>query len=395
MPLESPFHPRTSRICTSHSWKDWAGFLAVCRYGCSLDSEYFAIRESAALIDVTPLFKYDISGPQAETLLSRMTVRDVKKMKVGRVAYTCWCDDRGMVVDDGTVSRLDENTYRLTAADPTHHWLTRLAARYKVEIVDVTEKIAALAVQGPTSRNVLESCLDHDLSGLKFFQTMPAKIGQVDVWVSRTGYTGDLGYEVWVAADQAVQIWDAIFNAGRAHGIQPTGLDALDISRIEAGFILQGIDYFNCLRTQIESRKTTPFEIGLGWLVDLDRDPFIGQEALRKAADASKRQLVGIEVNWEDLEALYDSVDQPPQLPAQASRSSIPVYRERRQVGRVSSHTWSPLLKKSIGLATLEKGFCQPGQTVEVEHTVEFERRTVAAKVVKMPFFDPERKRKP
>ncbi len=400
MPIPSPFHERTSKLCTSFRWKDWSGYAAVCSYDTTHDREYFAFRESAGLLDVSPLFKYEVYGPDAAALLSRMMVRDVSKLKVGRVGYSCWCDDHGKVIDDGTVTRLDEDYYRVTAADPTLHWLQTVGRGMRVTLEDSSARIAVVALQGPRSREVLRAASDADMDGLKFFGATRAKLDGLDVWITRTGYTGDLGYEVWVENEHAPRLWDALMDAGRPHGITAAGLDALDVSRIEAGFILLGVDYFSAPKMVLEARKSTPTEIGLGWLVDFERPRFpnfVGRAALEaEKKRGSAWAFVGLEVAWEALEALYESFSLPPNLPATARRDGLPVYDEDgKQVGKVTSHTWSPILKKYIALTSVHAEHAAPGTVLQMEHTVEYERRKVPAKVVKTPFFDPERKRKP
>lgn len=402
MPIPSPFHERTAPLCTSYRWKDWSGFAAVCSFDVSHEREYFAFRESAGMLDISPLFKYEVHGPDAARVLSRMMARDVSKLKVGRVGYSCWCDDAGKVIDDGTVARLDEDRYRVTAADPTLHWIENCARGFRVTIEDSSYKLAALALQGPRSREILRAASDADMDALKFFGVTRARIDGLDVWISRTGYTGDLGYEVWVETGGALRIWDALTAAGKPHGIEPAGLDALDLSRIEAGFILLGVDYYSSSKVVLEARKSTPDEIHLGWTVDLERasgNPFVGQSAIaaerKRGPGPETWRLVGLEVSWEALEALYESYSLPPSLPPRASREGLPVYFEDRQVGKVTSHAWSPILKKYIALCSIFAPFAEKGTVVELEHTVEFERRKVPATVVGTPFFDPERKRKP
>ncbi len=396
MPAPTPFHPRTSALCTSYKWKDWAGFAAVRSYDHSHEPEYFAFREAAGLLDVSPLFKYEVYGPDAARFLARMMARDVGKLTVGRVAYTCWCDDEGKVVDDGTVTRLEEDYFRVTAADPSLAWMLRLSPGYRVTLEDSSQRLAALAVQGPASRDVLKACADADLDRLKFFRATRATIGGASGWITRTGYTGDLGFEVWVESADALATWDAILDAGRAYGLLPAGLDALDMTRIEAGFILLGCDYYSSRRVVLESRKSTPDEIGLGWIVELDRDPFVGQARIRAERErGSAWALVGLEASWPELEALYESYGLPPALPPAASREPLPVFAGDRQVGRATSHVWSPILKKSIALASVRAPWAAPSTPLRVEHTVEFERKSVAATVVPTPFFDPERKKKP
>jgi aminomethyltransferase len=400
MPIPSPFHERTAKLCTSYRWKDWSGYAAVCSYDTTHEREYFAFRESAGLLDVSPLFKYEVYGRDATALLSRMMVRDVSKLKVGRVGYSCWCDDYGKVIDDGTVTRLEPDYYRVTAADPSFHWLQAVSRGMDVTIEDSSARLAAVALQGPRSRDILKACSDAAMDQLKFFGATRAKLDRLDVWITRTGFTGDLGYEVWVEQEHAVPLWDALMDAGRPHGIEAAGLDALDVSRIEAGFILLGVDYFSAPKVVLEARKSTPHELALGWIVDFERPQFpsfIGRDALEaEKKKGSVWALVGLEVAWEALEALYESYSLPPSLPATARRDGVPVYADgEHQVGQVTSHTWSPILKKYIALASVDASHATPGTILQMEHTVEYHRRRVPAKVVKTPFYDPERKKKP
>lgn len=397
MPIPSPFHERTQRLCRSYQWKDWAGYCSVSRYGHSHEPEYAALRHSAGLIDVSPLFKYEIAGLDSEGFLSRLTVRDLSRLKTGRVAYCCWCDDRGKIIDDGTISRLRDDHFRLTSTGPAYHWLRTVAQSFQVSIVESTATVAALALQGPTSRSILQGCCDIDMEELRFFDVAEGLIDHVSVWVSRTGYTGDLGYEIWVAAQDAIPVWDSVVATGKGFGLVPAGLDALDMVRIEAGFILQGVDYFSAPKVVVDSRRSSPYELDLGWMVNLNGGPFIGRSALRSEHERGPaRKLVGLELSWEELESLYDRFNLPVSLPSQACRDPLPVYsRKNHQVGQATSHMWSPLLKKSIALATVETSYSGVGTTVQIEHTVEYERKTVTAKVVDRPFFSPERKREP
>jgi len=396
MPVPTPFHPRTAALCTSYGWKQWGGYYAVTHFGATHLPEYWAMRESAALTDVTPLFKYRVEGRDAARLLSRMTVRGFETAKVGRVAYTCWCDPRGKVIDDGTVSRLADERFFVTAAEPTLSWMTRLSRGLEVAIEDVSERIAALSLQGPTSRDLLRSCCDADLDALRFFGTTDARLDGAAVRISRTGYTGDLGYELWCQASDALAVWDALMAAGRAYGIVPAGLDALDMARVEAGFIMLGVDYYSSLQVTVDARRSTPYEIGLDWCVDLDRDAFVGQEALRaEAARGPGWNLVGLEADWLAIERLYARHHLPPRLAAAASRQSLPVYADGRFVGQVTSSVWSPLLKRHLSLASVRAGHAAPGTPLQLEHTVLYERSSVEARVVEKPFFEPERKRKP
>jgi aminomethyltransferase len=320
--------------------------------------------------------------------------RDVPKMAVGQVAYTNWCDGDGKVIDDGTVSRLGPELYRWTAAEPNLRWIRQNAHGLEVEIEDVSDKLAALALQGPTSREILTSSVEGDVAALKYFRVMPAKLRGIPVEISRTGYTGDLGYEIWVAAGQALPLWDALMDAGRPYDITPTGMLALDVARIEAGLILLDVDYTSSKKALIPSQKYSPYEIGLGRLVSLQKAPYVGQAALRREAKTGAlRELVGLDVSWGDVEKLHEQAGLAPQLPATASRVSVPVFRDGVQVGRASSSTWSPTLKKMIALATVARGAAQPGTALQMEMTVDHRRKEVGVTVAKLPFFDPPRKR--
>ncbi|HKC14021.1 MAG TPA: aminomethyltransferase family protein [Vicinamibacteria bacterium] len=394
MPIGTPFHPRTAPLCESMSWRDWAGYFAVSTYEVHHEREYNAIRNAAALIDVSPLFKYRVSGKDAARLVDRIVTRDAGRMAVGQVAYTHWCDGAGKVIDDGTVSRLGEDVYRWTAADPSLRWIHTNSLGLEVRIEDISDRTAALALQGPTSRDILGACAQGDLARLKYFRVMPSKIGGIPVEISRTGYTGDLGYEVWVEAERAVALWDALIEAGRPYEITPTGMLALDVARIEAGLLLLDVDYVGARKALIPSQKYSPYEIGLGRLVNLEKAPFIGQPALRREAkDGPARQLVGLDVDWSDLERLHEEAGLAPQLPATASRVSVPVYRDGIQVGKATSSTWSPTLKRMIALATVASEAAALGTRLEMEFTVDHRRRQVGVTVSKLPFFDPPRKR--
>jgi len=375
-------------------WKEWAGHYAVCSYDVHHDREYFAIRHAAALIDVSPLHKYEITGRDAAAFLARVMARDIRKLKVGRVVYLCWCDDEGKVIDDGTVARLDERHYRVTANAPALAWLRRHALPFEVGIEDSSERLGALALQGPTSRDILSEASGTDLGGMKFFDVTRAAIAGAPVHLSRTGYTGDLGFEIWVERARALDVWDAIVKVGELYRLEAVGLDAMDVSRVEAGFILNGVDYFSAQHCLIESRKSSPYEIGLGWTVKLDREPFVGQAALREEmARGSRWALVGLDYDWDEYEALYDEFRLPPQVPAGAWRSAVPVYAGSVQVGQATSGAWSPVLKKNLALASVGAEHASTGTRLRIEVTVEYRRRTVAATVVETPFFDPERKR--
>jgi aminomethyltransferase len=298
MPIRSPFHECTSKLNDAMRWRDWGGFFAAERYGATHEPEYHAFRQSAGLMDYTPLFKYEVTGKDAAEFLARVMVRDIRKLKVGQVAYCCWCDDNGNVIDDGTVTRQGLEHYRVTAAEPSFYWFERYTRGYDVTIHDSTEELGALSLQGPRSRDILvDCCPDMGIDKLKFFRMTETELAGCNVSISRTGYTGDLGYEIWCEKADGVKVWEEIMAKGENHLIKPCGLDALDITRVEAGFIMNGVDYHSANHVMIEARKSTPYELGLGWCVNLDREPFNGQAALRKEkAEGSDWATVGVEL---------------------------------------------------------------------------------------------------
>jgi aminomethyltransferase len=394
MPIGTAVHERTLRLCESLNLREWSGYYAVSAYEAHHEHEYNAIRHAAALIDVSPLFKYLISGRDAIRLVDRVITRDASKLAVGQVYYTPWCDEEGHVIDDGTVTRVDEHAFRWTAADPTLRWLTQNAFGLDVTIDDISEQVAALALQGPTSGRLLTAVVDADIARLKYFRMTRGRIAGVPVDVSRTGYTGDLGYEIWAPWDRAVEVWDALMTGGRPFGIHAAGLLALDVARVEAGLLLIDVDFHGSKKGLIPSHRYSPFEMGLGRLVDLSkRAPFVGRQALLAAHERGpRRRIVGLEISWSSIEQLYDDLGMPPQIGAAASRVAVPVYRKGRQIGRATTTTWSPVLKKLVALATLDAPHYAVGTTVEFEVTVEAVRHRVPAVVVKTPFFSPVRK---
>ena len=393
MPIGTPFHERTFALCESLNYREWSGYYTVSAYETHHDHEYNAIRNASALIDISPLFKYRLTGRDATRLVDRIITRDVRKISVGQVAYTPWCDEYGKVIDDGTVSRLEENVYRWTAADPSLRWFTQNSAGLEASIEDISESVAALALQGPTSGRLLKSIADADVENLKYFRVTSGSIDGISVDISRTGYTGDLGYEIWVDADDALRLWDILMERGRPFDIKPAGMLALDVARIEAGLLLIDIDFNSSKKALIEDQKYSPSEMGLGRLVHLDKQSFVGQQALlRETKGAPARQIVGLEIDWNEVERYYEIVGLPPAVSPIASRVAVPVFKSDKQIGKATSSTWSPVLKKMIALATIHGEFIKPGTTVEIETTVEAVRHRVAARVVKTPFYDPKHK---
>jgi len=387
----SPFHERTSALCVSHAWRRWAGYLAASSYELTHEREYHVIRTAAALFDVSPLYKYLVRGRDAARLLDLVVTRNVQKAAVGQVLYTPWCDHAGKVIDDGTVARLDETTFRMTSAEPSLRWLQDNAVGLEVEINDVSESIGALSLQGPLAGAILESL---GAPTLKYFRIARATLGGVPVTLSRTGFTGDLGYEIWVEAPLALRLWDTLMEVGRGYGIMATGLLALDMARLEAGLMLIDVDYVPARKALIASQLSSPYELDLAWTVSLEKERFNGREALAaEKARGPAWQFVGIELDWNSLERLYAEVGLATRLPNAAWRMSVPLYSDGEQVGYATSGGWSPLLKKYIALAHVPSGRAAPGTPLEMEVTVEHRRKRVAARVVKKPFFDPPRKR--
>jgi aminomethyltransferase len=394
VPIGTAVHERTFKLCESLNYREWSGYYTVSVYETHHEHEYNAIRNAAALIDVTPLFKYLITGKDATKLVNRVITRDINKVGVGQVIYCCWCDEQGKVIDDGTVSRLAENTYRWTAADPSLRWFKQNALGLDVSIEDISETLAALALQGPTSGRLLKKVAEADIANLKYFRVTQGKINGVQVDISRTGYTGDLGYEIWMPWHDAVKVWDAIMDGGAEFDVHAAGMLALDVARIEAGLILIEVDYFSSKKALIDSQKYSPSEIGLGRLVHLDKENFVGRSALlaEKKAGGAKRRLVGLEIDWTEVEKRYQEAGLPPQAPSIASRVAVPVYSGNWQVGKATSTTWSPILKKMIALASVSADRAEPGTRLQMELTVEAVRHKVPVTVVALPFFNPPRK---
>jgi aminomethyltransferase len=389
----TPFHSRTAPLVRAQTWRRWAGHQIASSYDPHPDREYAAVRNAAAMFDVSPLFKYRISGRDAGRLLDRMVTRDVMKCAVGQVLYTPWCDAHGKVIDDGTVTRLDETTYRLTSAEPNMRWLSMCGRGMDAKIEDISAGTGALALQGPLARDILKAC-GADVDGLKYFRLTNTSIRKTQVAISRTGYTGDLGYEIWVDAANAVPVWDALMEVGSSYGICPAGIWALDIARIEAGLVMLDVDYYSSHRALIEDQKSSPYELSLGWTVSEKKGTFNGQDALRaEKKNGSAWKFVGIEIDWVTFEKLHQERGLAPHVPNIAWRSSHPLMRWGQQVGYCTSGTWSPLLKKYIALGHVHAKHGEPGTELEMEMTVEHRRQRPIATVRKLPFFDPPRKR--
>lgn len=399
----TPFHPRTSALCQPHNWRRWAKYVVAGSYELSPEREYWAIRNSAALLDVSPLYKYTFQGPDAARVLNRIVTRDVSKCAVGQVMYTPWCDERGKVIDDGTVHRLEENLFFVTSADPNYRWFCENAVGFRVTIQDVSETTAAVSLQGPRSREILNQVMRDNIDHLRYFHVSANHLQDIPARISRTGYTGDLGYEIWVEPKDALPLWDMLMEAGEGYGITPIGILALDLARVEAGLILIETDYTSARKALIPDQMSSPYELGLGWTVALDKiDPatgapqhFVGKRALVQDKKRGEQwKFVGIEIDWLSLEKVYARKNLHPQLPLTTWRQSTPIYIENKQVGYASSGCWSPILKRYLALAHLRAPNFELGTNLDMEVTVEHERKQANARVVKTPFYNPEHKRK-
>jgi aminomethyltransferase len=380
--LKTPFHERARALSQVDSFIPWAGYTTVDVFT-SVEQEYFAIRNAATLYDLTPMVKYRIAGADALRYLNRLVTRDLAKLKPDRVAYCVWCNDAGHVLDDGTVFRLGENEYRLCTAERQIDWLLDSAVGFDVEISEITDQIAALALQGPTSYAVLRTAGLSGTERLKPFEIGHFSLGRHPITVSRTGFTGDLGYELWMAPDAAEEIWDALMAAGRSRGIRAIGSRALNIARIEAGFLSPHVDFVSAEQTIRTGRDRSPLELGLAWLIDWDKGHFNGRRALlTERARGPRRQLVGLDVAGNK--------------PAHNALLYAEV-KGKREIGSVTSATWSPTCKRNIALAMVDAPYFEMGTTIWADiylnRELLWERRMSRAQVVGRPFFAPDRRR--
>jgi aminomethyltransferase len=393
LPIGTAFHERTFPLCHSLNYREWSGYYTVSVYEVHHEHEYNAIRNACAMIDISPLYKYLVTGKDATKLVNRVITRDINKVKVGQVIYCCWCDEEGKVIDDGTLSRLEENVYRWTAADPSLRWFKQNGLNMDVQIEDISEKVAALALQGPTSGMLLKAAAEADIANLKYFRVTRGKINGVPVDISRTGYTGDLGYEIWAPWHEAVKVWDALMAKGKQFDIHAAGMLALDVARVEAGLLLIEVDYTSSKKALIPSQKYSPYELGFAKMVHLDKENFVGKRALQhEQKNGVPRQLVGLEVDWVEVEELHDKFGLTPAAPTQASRVAVPIYVGGKHIGKATTTTFSPLLKKLIAMASVETAHSNPGTKLQMELTIESRRLKTTATVVKLPFFNPARK---
>ncbi len=397
----TPFHSRLSELNTQGLYTHWQGHLSALRYTDAPKHEYFAVRNSVGVFDTSPLFKYRIHGPDAERFLEGVLVRDIRRCRPGTAQYTLWCDDRGFVMEDGVVFRHSETDFLLTAARPNLGWFTDLRGRLRVELEDVTENYGILAVQGPRSRAVLASLMP-EAESLPFFGIADTKLGSAPVTLSRTGYTGDLGFEVTVEADHAVDVLDTILENGRPHSIRPFGEEALMMLRIEAGLPLVDVEWHNSRLAFTDHERVTPTELGMGWMlrgIADDGRAFVGGHAIRKelAEKSSRWATVGIVVDWQAWDSLHREAGLlPPKDEHPLSYESVlhdrPTTAGGSQVGYVTSFVYSPVLQRHIGLARVRPDLAPPGSEVHMELALNHSNTTVLARTARLPLFNPPRK---
>lgn len=392
----TPFHSRTAALMQANQWRRWAGYTAASAYEMAHDREYLALRNACALIDVSPLCKYQITGKESLQFLNRLVTRDVSKCPIGGMLYTPWCNSAGKIIDDGTIAHLGENHYRLTSAEPNLRWLEDNATGMDVQIEDVSEQIASLALQGPKSRQLLMTLTDAPLGALKYYNFVNTTIADIPVMISRTGYTGDLGYELWMSAERATaeRVWDLLIEAGRSFALQPAGIWALDVARVEAGLIMLDVDYTPANKAMIEAQTSTPLELGLSWAVSWNKGNFVGRKALQaERTRGSSTMLVGLEIDHTELERQHHALGLPVPYPFIAWRAMIPLQVNGTQVGYTTSGVWSPTLKKYIVLGHLQPQYAAAGSIVTLDLDIDRFRRPFNAKVTKLPFFNPARKK--
>lgn len=393
----SPFHERTSALNETGLWSHWAGHLAANRYQVSDKFEYFAVRNAAGIFDTSPLYKYRFAGRDAERYLAGILARDIRACPPHHAQYTTWLDDRGFVFEDGVIQRRGADEYLLTSAEPNFAYFADRVGRLHVTVEDVSLDIGALAVQGPRSRELLSRLVPAAVD-LPFFGITTGEIAGVPVTVSRTGYTGDLGYEVWVATPDALAVWDALWDAFEGHGVLPYGLAALYMLRIEAGLLLLGKDFDSSRFAFNDAHRSTPLELGWAWmfkrLTDDDR-AFIGRRALeREIGEKSSRwRMSGLVVDWEDYDRVYgDAGLIPPKHHAPVHEDWMVYDSEGSRVGYATSFMYSPVLQRHVALARIRPDLAAVGTRVHLEFTVDHHYEKVAAQVARLPLFNPQRK---
>jgi aminomethyltransferase len=393
----TPFHDRLSALNETGLWEHWAGHLVATKYQMAEKAEYFAVRNSAAIFDTSPLFKYRFHGPDAERFLAGVLARDIRTCPPGHAQSTIWCDDRGHVVEDGVILRLARDEFILTAAEPNLAYFEGLLAGHDLEIEDVSEAYGVLAFQGPRSRDLL-AALVPAVARLPYFGLIRGKIDKVPVILSRTGYTGDLGFEIWAPAPDAVRVWDALWRVSRGQGVVPFGMTALYMTRIEAGLVLLDVDFHSSRFAWTDADRTTPIELGLGWMLkglEADDRAFIGRDAIRheRAAKSSRWKLSGLIVDWREYDRIYDEAGLIPPKHHTPIQDEYHIYDDDlRQLGYATSQMYSPMLQRHIALARVPLDRAAPGSRVKLELAVAHKYEYFDAVVSRTPLFDPQRR---
>ena len=403
MPKTTPFHERLDPLNQTRIWKNWSGYLVAPKFQYSISTEYYAIRNSVSLLDTSPLFKYRFVGAEAIELLKHSLARDISKCKVGQAQYTLCCDDRGFVVQDGVILRVVENEFWLTTAEPSLRYFRQIARKLKLsnlEIEDTSEQFGILALQGPHAHNVISQLTDA-ATPLKYFRLAQTEVAGKPVTISRTGYTGDLGYEIWIRSEDANAVWDAIANAGADYNLIPIGTTALKMARVEAGLLLMDVDFHSSRYAWVDAQRETPIELGFEWMfrrLESDKRDFIGRGAieLEIAKHSSRWTTVGLAVDWHDFERVHLEAGIATPKYEHYREDTMSIYRrggkEWDYAGYASSFLFSSLLKKPIAIAKLPLALATPGTEVDLEVPVIRKPVNVLARVTDMPFFNPDRK---
>jgi aminomethyltransferase len=403
MPKTTPFHERLEPLNQTRIWKNWSGYLVAPKYQYSISTEYYAIRNSVSLLDTSPLLKYRFSGEDAVNLLEHAMARDINGCKVGQAQYTVWCDAKGFVVQDGVILRVRDNEYWLTSAEPSLRYFRQIARKMSlpnIEIDDISQQYGILALQGPHSHNVIAKLTDA-ATPLKYFHVAQTEIAGKPVTISRTGYTGDLGYEIWIRTEDAIVVWDALMNAGADYNITPIGTTALKMSRVEAGLLLMDVDFHSSRYAWVDAQRETPIELGFEWMfrkLDSDKREFIGRTAIEKEiTDRSSRwTTVGLAIDWHDFERVHLEAGIATPKYEHYREDTMSLYRrggkEWDYAGYASSFLFSSLLKKPIAIAKLPLELATLGTEVDIEVPVIRKPVNVFSRVTEMPFFNPDRK---
>ena len=393
----TPFHERTNALNETQLWSHWSGHLAADRYQMSDKFEYFAVRNAAGLFDSSPLYKYRITGRDAERFLGGILARDIRACPPGHAQYTCWLDDRGFVIEDGVILRLGKEEYLLTSAEPNFAYFADRIGRMDVAIEEVSHDMGTLALQGPRSRDLLKRLVPQ-MEKIPYFGVAKGEIGGAGVTVSRTGYSGDLGYEIWIDTPDALHVWDTLWDSMDGHGVLPFGLAALYMLRIEAGLLLLEADYDSSRFAWNDAHRSTPIELGFGWMfrdIATDDRPFIGRRALeRELADKTSRwKMSGLVVDWRDYDRVYNEAGLiPPKDHAPVVEDWMLYDDDYQRVGYATSFMYSPMLQRHIAIARVRPDFAKVGTKVMLEFTVDHHYEQVAAHVARLPLYNPERK---